>query len=152
MYFASLRYTSPTFVASMVNTIASLTFVIAVVLRLKWFLTGKIPLFYLKDFIIISIILYSIVIFACRLEVLDIRHPRGMAKVLGTLISLAGAMTMTLYKGSLMRNLWQPLIRTDQGSAATHENWLKGSLLTVASCITWSIWYIMQVFIPISEL
>lgn len=33
MYFASLRYTSPTFVASMVNTIASLTFVIAVVLR-----------------------------------------------------------------------------------------------------------------------
>ncbi|KAF5465971.1 hypothetical protein F2P56_015933 [Juglans regia] len=113
MYFASLRYTSPTFVASMVNTIASLTFVIAVVLRL---------------------------------EVLDIRHPRGMAKVLGTLISLAGAMTMTLYKGSLVRNLWQPLIRIDQGSAATHENWLKGSLLTVASCITWSIWYIMQAF------
>ncbi|KAG6668668.1 hypothetical protein I3843_01G179100 [Carya illinoinensis] len=112
MYFASLRYTSPTFVASMVNTIASLTFVIAVVLRL---------------------------------EVLDIRHPRGMAKVLGTLISLAGAMTMTLYKGSLMRNLWQPLIRI-QGNAATHENWLKGSLLTVASCITWSIWYIMQAF------
>lgn len=33
MYFVSMRYTSPTFVASMVNTIASLTFVIAVVLR-----------------------------------------------------------------------------------------------------------------------
>lgn len=35
MYFASLRYTSPTFVASTVNTIASLTFVIAVVLRYR---------------------------------------------------------------------------------------------------------------------
>ncbi|XLR00770.1 hypothetical protein HN51_055583 [Arachis hypogaea] len=34
MYFASLRYTSPTFVASIVNVIASLTFIIAVVLRL----------------------------------------------------------------------------------------------------------------------
>jgi len=56
-------------------------------------------------------------------------------------------MTMTLYKGPLMRNLWHPLIHA-QGKTATHENWLKGSLLTVASCITWSIWYIMQVFNP----
>ncbi|RWW24481.1 hypothetical protein BHE74_00004346 [Ensete ventricosum] len=32
MYFASLKYTSPTFVASMVNTIAAMTFVIAVLL------------------------------------------------------------------------------------------------------------------------
>ncbi|XP_059447253.1 WAT1-related protein At5g07050-like [Corylus avellana] len=112
MYFASLRYTSPTFVASMVNTIASMTFVIAVVLRM---------------------------------EVLDLRSRRGMGKVLGTLISLAGVMTMTLYKGPLMRNLWHPLIHV-QGKTATHENWLKGSILTVASCITWSIWYIMQAF------
>ncbi|XP_021594370.1 WAT1-related protein At4g08300-like [Manihot esculenta] len=35
MYFASLRYTSPTFLASMVNTIASLTFIIAVASRLE---------------------------------------------------------------------------------------------------------------------
>ncbi|XLS90517.1 hypothetical protein HN51_066525 [Arachis hypogaea] len=33
MNFASLQYTSPTFVASIVNVIASLTFIIAVVLR-----------------------------------------------------------------------------------------------------------------------
>jgi len=33
MYFASLNYTNPTFVASMVNTIASLTFIIAVAIR-----------------------------------------------------------------------------------------------------------------------
>ncbi|KAM3708205.1 hypothetical protein ACJW31_02G080100 [Castanea mollissima] len=112
MYFASLRYTSPTFVASMVNTIASLTFVMAVVLRI---------------------------------EVLDLRNRRGMAKVLGTLISLAGVMTMTLYKGPIMRNLWHPVIHI-QGNTATHENWLKGSILTIASCITWSIWYIMQAF------
>ncbi|KAG6664725.1 hypothetical protein CIPAW_02G114000 [Carya illinoinensis] len=112
MYFASLSYISPTFLASMVNTIASLTFVIAVVLGL---------------------------------EVLDLRNPRGMAKVLGTLISLAGAMTMTLYKGPLMRNLWRPPIHI-QENTATRENWLKGSLLTLASCLTWSIWYIMQAF------
>ncbi|KAF7807032.1 WAT1-related protein [Senna tora] len=113
MYFASLRYTSPTFVASMVNTIASLTFIIAV---------------------------------ALRFEVVDIGHPRGVAKVVGTLVSLGGVMTMTLYKGPLIQNLWHPLlqIHANTTSIATHENWLKGSILTVASCITWSIWYIMQ--------
>ncbi|KAK9179838.1 hypothetical protein WN943_029044 [Citrus x changshan-huyou] len=36
MYFASLRYTSPTFVASVVNTVAAVTFVIAVVLSITW--------------------------------------------------------------------------------------------------------------------
>lgn len=110
MYFASLRYTSPTFLASVINTIASLTFVIAVVLRL---------------------------------EVVDLRTARGTAKVLGTLISLAGITIMTLYKGSIIKNFWHPLIQI-QGSTAIHENWLKGSILTVTSCITWSIWYIMQ--------
>ncbi|KAM1216376.1 hypothetical protein ACFX2I_012629 [Malus domestica] len=110
MYFASLRYTSPTFLASMVNTIASLTFVIAIVLRL---------------------------------EALDLRNPRGLAKVLGTLMSLAGVMTMTLYKGPIIKNLWPALIHVE-GKSSIHENWLKGSILTVASCITWSAWYIMQ--------
>ncbi|KAK7278487.1 hypothetical protein RJT34_23517 [Clitoria ternatea] len=111
MYFASLNYTSPTFIASVVNTIAALTFIIAVLLRF---------------------------------EVLDLRNPRGIAKVLGTLITLAGLLIMTLYKGPKLRNLWRPLIHIQEKSAATNENWLKGSLLTVLSCVTWSIWYIMQ--------
>ncbi|KAK2647255.1 hypothetical protein Ddye_022450 [Dipteronia dyeriana] len=110
MYFASLKYTSPSFVASMINTVAALTFVIAVVLRL---------------------------------EALDLRHARGMAKVVGTVVSLAGVTTMTLYKGPILKNLWHPLIHL-QRTTSIHEHWLKGSILTVGSCITWSIWYIMQ--------
>ncbi|XP_020248867.1 WAT1-related protein At1g44800-like isoform X2 [Asparagus officinalis] len=109
MYFASLKYTSPAFVSSMVNTIASLTFVIAVLLRL---------------------------------EKLDFKSPRGIAKIVGTLVSLAGVTIMTLYKGPAVKNLWEALIHI-QGSVV-HESWVKGSILTVVSCITWSIWYIMQ--------
>ncbi|KAJ0967291.1 hypothetical protein J5N97_024208 [Dioscorea zingiberensis] len=109
MYFASLRYTSPTFVASMVNTISSLTFIIAVSLRL---------------------------------ERLDAKSPRGMAKIIGTVASLAGVTLMTLYKGPPIRSLWREVIHMK--SSAIHENWLKGSILTVASCITWSMWYVMQ--------
>ncbi|XP_048333954.1 WAT1-related protein At5g07050-like [Ziziphus jujuba] len=110
-YFASLKYTSPTFVASMVNTIAALTFVIAVTLRL---------------------------------EAVDLRNPCGIAKVAGTLVSLAGVMIMTLYKGQVLRNLGHPLIHI-QGKTSIHKKyWLKGSILSVSSCITWSIFYIMQ--------
>ncbi|CAL9038188.1 unnamed protein product [Musa banksii] len=109
MYFASLKYTSPTFVASMVNTIAAMTFVIAVLLRM---------------------------------EHLYLRSPRGVAKTVGTIVSLAGVTTMTLYKGPTMKNFWGPLIQIHGN--AIHESWLKGSILTITSCITWSMWYIMQ--------
>ncbi|KAL5781773.1 hypothetical protein ACOSP7_006802 [Xanthoceras sorbifolium] len=110
MYFASMRYTSPTFVASVVNTVAAVTFVIAVVIRL---------------------------------ETLDLRSARGMAKILGTMVSLAGVTTMTLYKGTTLENSWHPLIHFQRNNTI-HEHWLKGSILTVASCITFSLWFIMQ--------
>ncbi|XP_012569829.1 WAT1-related protein At5g07050-like [Cicer arietinum] len=111
VYFACLRDTSPTFVASVINTIASLTFIIAVVLRF---------------------------------EVVDLRNPHGIAKVIGSLISLAGVMMITLYKGPIMKDLWRPLIHIQPKSGPINDSGLKGSLLTVACCFTWSLWYIMQ--------
>ncbi|KAH0682152.1 hypothetical protein KY289_019904 [Solanum tuberosum] len=113
MYFASLNYTSPTLLASMVNTIAALSFVLAVILRL---------------------------------EDANIRNPRGIAKVLGTLVSLGGVMSMTLYKGPVVKSLGHPLIYIHRGNGVVHENWSKGMILTAVSCITWSIWYIMQAY------
>ncbi|CAI0458017.1 unnamed protein product [Linum tenue] len=106
MYFMSLKYTSPTFVASTVNIIVPLTFVIAVVMRL---------------------------------ESLDHRHPRGIAKVSGTLISLSGVMTMALFKGPIVKQLWRPLIKIEasQTDDENHEKWVLGSILMVASCFIW---------------
>ncbi|XP_039031373.1 WAT1-related protein At2g39510-like [Hibiscus syriacus] len=110
MYFASLRYTSPTFVASAVNTISSLTFVIAIILRM---------------------------------EVVDVRSPRGLGEVAGTLTSLAGVSIITLYKGAEFRSLRAAPVHLKRVSSV-HENWVKGSILTVASCISWALWYILQ--------
>ncbi|XP_050251540.1 WAT1-related protein At4g08300-like isoform X4 [Quercus robur] len=112
MYFASLEYTSPTFGTSMINVVASLTFVIPV---------------------------------ALRLEALDARNARGIAKVVGTLISLAGVMTMTLYKGPEVRS-WKGAPIHLNRSNSVHENWIKGPILAGASCISWSLWYIRQAF------
>ncbi|XP_068646259.1 WAT1-related protein At5g07050-like [Aristolochia californica] len=110
MYFASLKYTSPTFLSSVFNTIASLTFIIAV---------------------------------ALRMESLNAKSPKGMAKIFGTLISLAGVLVMALYKGPELKNLWSAPIHIPRNSLI-HEEWLKGSILSVGTCITFSIWYIMQ--------
>ncbi|XP_020591233.1 WAT1-related protein At2g39510-like [Phalaenopsis equestris] len=109
LYFASLRCTSPVLLASMVNSIPSLTFVLAIMLRLGHF---------------------------------NVKSFQGSAKVIGTLVCLAGVTTMTLYKGTTIRKSWGVLIQMPQNKIS--ENWLKGSVLTVISCITWSIWYIMQ--------
>ncbi|KAB2056949.1 hypothetical protein ES319_A11G139400v1 [Gossypium barbadense] len=111
LHFASLKYTSPTFVATLFNTIPSWTFIIAVILRL---------------------------------EVVNVKNPRGMAKILGTLISLAGVTTITLYKGPAVQRLSAAIVHINRHSGSVHENWVKGPILTVASCITWAIWYILQ--------
>lgn len=115
MYFASLKYTSPTFVTSVVNTIASMTFVIAIILRM---------------------------------EIVDVKSLRGLAKIAGTVVSFAGVTTMTLYKGAAVPSLWKSPVHIpgsdSGGGGVAHGSWVKGSVLAVASCICWSIWYIMQ--------
>ncbi|KAF8729010.1 hypothetical protein HU200_018321 [Digitaria exilis] len=113
MYFSSLKYTSPTFVTSMVNAVASITFVIAIILRM---------------------------------EIVDVRSLRGLAKIAGTMVSFAGVGTISLYKGAGVKNLWKPPIRIHgSGPVVVHESWVKGSLLAVASCICWSVCFILQV-------
>lgn len=78
------------------------------------------------------------------MEIVDVKSPRGLAKVAGTAVSFAGVTTMTFYKGAAIASPWKAPIHI-HGSNAVHGSWVKGSLLAVASCVCWSIWYIMQV-------
>lgn len=57
-------------------------------------------------------------------------------------MSLAGVTAMTLYKGPALHSLKDVAIHI--GNNSVHENWMKGSILIVASCISASIWYILQ--------
>ncbi|KAG6423993.1 hypothetical protein SASPL_114402 [Salvia splendens] len=96
--------------------------------------------------IVATLVMLPFAYFMERLEVVNIRSPRGIAKILGTGVSLAGVMTTTLYKGGSLRKIGDALIHINGSTSVVDENWLKGSLLVVASCITWSIWYIMQAY------
>lgn len=115
-YYAALKYTSATFACALSNMLPAVTFLMAI---------------------------------PFGLERVGIRSLAGQAKVLGTLICVGGAMLLTLYKGMPI-NLWpSPLdLRGGPGNANNNgsdsENLTKGSVLVVASCVSWSSWFIIQ--------
>ncbi|KAG8640189.1 hypothetical protein MANES_13G032800v8 [Manihot esculenta] len=78
------------------------------------------------------------------LEVVDVRNPRGIAKILGTLMALGGALILAFYKGTDMQSSHDAPIHVRSNPA--QQKWIKGSFLLAASCITWSMWAIMQVY------
>ncbi|GMH02350.1 hypothetical protein Nepgr_004189 [Nepenthes gracilis] len=80
-----------------------------------------------------------------RLEDLDVRDSHGLAKVIGTAFSLIGAMSLTLYRGKEIRCPWNSPIHLTRSTF--HKDWIKGSVLCVASCIAWSIWFTAQGFL-----
>ncbi|KAK8683094.1 hypothetical protein V6N13_039162 [Hibiscus sabdariffa] len=80
------------------------------------------------------------------LERFNIRSLTTLAKILGTVICVGGAMSMALLKGPKLLNtqLLPPKSLLDQGA----ETWLLGCLLLLASAFFWSLWLVIQV--PIS--
>ncbi|KAF8735334.1 hypothetical protein HU200_014496 [Digitaria exilis] len=61
------------------------------------------------------------------------------------MVSFAGVATISVYKGAGVKSLWKPPIRIHgSGPVVVHESWVKGSLLAVASCICWSVCFILQ--------
>ncbi|CAN1228543.1 WAT1-related protein At4g30420 [Linum grandiflorum] len=70
------------------------------------------------------------------LEKVNVRSIRSIAKILGTIICVSGALTMALIKGPQL-----VLNNVSRGS----EDWLLGCGFLFASACCWSIWLILQV-------
>ncbi|KAL2339804.1 hypothetical protein Fmac_007744 [Flemingia macrophylla] len=66
--FLGMQYTSASFASAIMNAVPSVTFVLAVILRI---------------------------------ERVNVKEVRSLAKVIGTLVTFSGALSMTLYKGTL---------------------------------------------------
>ncbi|GER30357.1 nodulin MtN21 /EamA-like transporter family protein [Striga asiatica] len=83
---------------------------------------------------------------ALRLERVNIRRLQGQAKIVGTLVTVGGAMIMTLAKGSVIGLPWtkpKPNSQSDDELKA-HQDPIKGAILITAACFCWSIFYILQ--------
>ena len=82
-----------------------------------------------------------------RMEIVDIKKVRCQAKVIGTVVTVAGAMLMTLYKGDVINLIWSEHAHTHSSSApeTSGKDWVKGSILLIIATFAWASFFIIQV-------
>ncbi|XP_060968046.1 WAT1-related protein At4g15540-like isoform X2 [Cannabis sativa] len=85
-----------------------------------------------------------------KMEKLDLKNRKGMMKVMGTVLSIAGALIITIYKGPA---ILPPLLHSGQNTYSTNSvsmilgatnNWIFGGLIIVVGSLCFSIWNIGQ--------
>ncbi|KAG8635055.1 WAT1-related protein At3g28050 [Manihot esculenta] len=79
-----------------------------------------------------------------RMERVAMKRRSSQAKVLGTIVSIAGAFVVTLYKGPPIIIVSSPSLLFNQSLQSTHPNWILGGILLTAEYILVPLWYIVQ--------
>ncbi|KAF9686337.1 hypothetical protein SADUNF_Sadunf03G0148200 [Salix dunnii] len=84
-----------------------------------------------------------------RMEKLNIKTVRCQAKLVGTLVTVAGAMLMTLYKGPIVEMLWSKHIHPRKSyvtdtTGTTDKDWFKGSILLIIATLAWASLFVLQ--------
>lgn len=80
-----------------------------------------------------------------RMEKVEIRSLSSQAKILGTIISIAGALVVVLYEGPTVIRSNRRSVLSHQPLNSSRSNWIIGGLLLIADYIVLSLWYIVQV-------
>ncbi|XP_051145479.1 WAT1-related protein At1g70260-like [Andrographis paniculata] len=81
----------------------------------------------------------------------DCKSSGSRARLIGTLISFSGAVSLTLYKGPTVRNQSSSPSLAFRAAprllvfTSTHENWVLGCILFAAASFTLAIWNVVQV-------
>jgi len=88
-----------------------------------------------------------------RLEKVNLRKFHSVAKVIGTLITVSGAMVMTLYKGpafQIIKGGGAISNHSNSSSTSTTEpsdqHWIVGTVYLISSCASWAGFFILQSF------
>lgn len=83
-------------------------------------------------------------------EKVNLRSLRNVAKILGTICCVSGALTMAFLKGNKLLHMEEYFLPDSKHlTASGDDTWILGCLLLLASSVFWSCWMIMQV--PISS-
>ncbi|RVW50347.1 Protein WALLS ARE THIN 1 [Vitis vinifera] len=82
------------------------------------------------------------------IEQVRLNRKDGLAKVLGTILCVAGASVITLYKGP---TIYSPSTRPDNTPPlflslgdAKGKNWTLGCVYLIGHCLSWSAWLVLQ--------
>lgn len=82
------------------------------------------------------------------MEKVNLKKARCVAKVVGTLVTVAGAMLMTLYKGRVVEMVWTKhmhLHGPHPADAAADKDWFTGSIFLIIATLAWASLFILQV-------
>ncbi|PON83042.1 Plant-drug/metabolite exporter [Trema orientale] len=83
-----------------------------------------------------------------RMESISVRNVHGVAKVMGAVVSLSGALVFAFVKGPPLKFMmnWYPSSHDHQITKITyHKNdWIKGSFMMISANTAWSLWLILQ--------
>lgn len=95
------------------------------------------------------IIIISILILSGRLEEVNLKKRYGVAKVVGTVVSIGGATVITLYKGHPLLSQQLKIFIQQQHlsilSSTQILNWTLGCVYILTHIISWSAWIVLQV-------
>ncbi|XP_038892787.1 WAT1-related protein At2g39510-like [Benincasa hispida] len=86
---------------------------------------------------------------ACRLEKVNIMQRGSQAKILGTIVTVGGAMIMTFIKGPILNLPWTKLPNHSSASSSSaaslnHQSLIMGFLMIATACICWSAFITLQ--------
>ncbi|KAJ3669209.1 hypothetical protein LUZ60_011159 [Juncus effusus] len=85
-----------------------------------------------------------------RMEKLHIKKISCQAKVIGTVVTVAGAMLMTLYKGPIMELVWAKHMHTQTADSpatsadASSTAWFLGSMFLIIATLAWASLFVLQ--------
>ncbi|KAJ4720438.1 WAT1-related protein [Melia azedarach] len=85
----------------------------------------------------------------CRMEKLNLKKVRCQAKAVGTLVTVAGAMLMTLYKGPIVELFWSKHVHPHQSHTAptsepSDKDWFIGSIFLIIATLAWAALFVLQ--------
>nr|GMD52856.1 WAT1-related protein At2g39510-like [Ipomoea batatas] len=94
----------------------------------------------------VSIFLKIMALALLELEKVKMRKLHSQAKILGTIVTIGGAMIMTLVKGPNIGLPWTKHTHHIQTQTTLHsqQDFIKGAVMVATGCFCWASFYILQ--------
>jgi hypothetical protein len=84
------------------------------------------------------------------MESITLKQLHGIAKVLGSVVGVSGALVFAFVKGPPIKFMhWYSSTENPNSDSSTQgssrEEWIKGALIMLSANTAWSLWLILQV-------